>query len=98
MADVTFLPDAEADYQAALAWYCARSPKAAAGFETAVAEAVQDIAANPDLYGLLDDRHRRCPLRRYPYGLVYRVESADVLVIAVAHSRRSATYWQGRAP
>jgi plasmid stabilization system protein ParE len=98
MADVAFLPDAEADYQGALAWYRAHSPKAATGFETAVAEAVQDVASNPELYGLLDDRHRRCPLRRHPYGLIYRVEPAGVLVVAVAHSRRTAAYWQGRTP
>jgi plasmid stabilization system protein ParE len=97
MADVTFLPAAEADYQAAVAWYRARSPQAAAGFEAAVADGVQRIADNPELYGLVDDRHRRCLLRRYPYSLVYRVESAGVLVVAVAHSARSSSYWQSRA-
>lgn len=90
MADVTFLPAAEADYQGALAWYRARSSQASSGFESAVAEGVQRIAANPLLYGLMDDRHRRCLLRRYPYSLVYRVESTGIVVVAVAHSRRSS--------
>jgi plasmid stabilization system protein ParE len=97
MADVIFLPAAEADYRAALAWYRARSPQATARFEAAVADAVQRIADNSDLYGLIDDRHRQCVLRRFPYSLVYRVESEGVLVVAVAHSRRSSSYWQGRA-
>jgi len=60
MANVAFLPSAEADYQGALAWYQARSPQAAAGFEAAVAEGVQRIAQSPELYGLVDAQHRRC--------------------------------------
>ena len=56
MADVIFLPAAEADYQAALAWYRARSPQATARFEAAVVDALQRIADNSDLYGLIDDR------------------------------------------
>jgi toxin ParE1/3/4 len=97
VADVSFLPAAEADYQGALAWYQARSQSAADGFEAAVADAVQRIGDTPELYGLIDDRHRQCLLRRYPYSLIYRVEPAGVLVVAVAHSRRSASFWQGRA-
>lgn len=96
MADVTFLPAAEADYRAALAWYGARSARAAAGFEAAVAEGVQRIGADPVLYGLIDDRHRRHPLRRYPYSLIYREEPRSVLVVAAAHSRRSSSFWRGR--
>lgn len=96
MANVAFLPLAEADYQAALAWYQSRSQPAANGFEAAVAEAVQKIADHPELYALVDDRHRQCLLRRYPYSLIYRVEPDQVLVIALPHSQRSAAYWQGR--
>jgi toxin ParE1/3/4 len=97
MADVAFLPAAESDYQAALAWYRSRTEQAADNFEAAVDQAVQQIADNPELYGLVDDRHRRCLLRKYPYSLVYRVEPSGVVVIAVAHSRRSSAFWQGRA-
>jgi len=94
---VTFLPAAQAEYQGAVAWYRARSQQAADNFEAAVADAVQQIADNPQLYALIDDRHRRCILRRYPYSLVYRVEPAGVIVVAVVHSRRSSSHWQGRA-
>ena len=35
-------------------------------------------------------------LRRYPYSMIYRVEPASVLVVAVAHARRLPNWWQGR--
>jgi plasmid stabilization system protein ParE len=91
-----FLPAAEADYRQALAWYQARSPRAAAGFEAAVEDALRRIAGVPEQWPLCDDRHRFYVLRRYPYSIIYRIESGDILVIAVAHSSRSATYWQRR--
>jgi plasmid stabilization system protein ParE len=96
VADVTFLPAAEADYQSALAWYRARSQQAADRFEAAVDAALQTIGDFPELYGLLDDQHRGCVLRRYPYTIVYRIVAGDVLIVAVAHARRSSSYWQGR--
>jgi plasmid stabilization system protein ParE len=96
VANVAFLPAAETDYREALAWYQARSPQAAAGFEAAVEVALRRIADAPEQWALCDDRHRFYVLRRYPYSIIYRVENGDVLVVAVAHARRSATYWHGR--
>jgi plasmid stabilization system protein ParE len=97
MADILLLPAAEADYQAALAWYFAVNPRVANRFEDTLAKALQRIAENPHLYGLIDDRHRQCILHRFPYSLIYRIEKGDVLVVAIAQSRRSSSYWQGRA-
>jgi plasmid stabilization system protein ParE len=96
MANVSFLPAAEQDYQEALAWYQARSTQAAAGFEAAIEVALQRIGDSPEMSPLCDNRHRFYVLRRYPYSVIYRIESGDVLVVAVAHARRSPTYWQGR--
>jgi plasmid stabilization system protein ParE len=98
VADVTFLPPAEDEYRSALRWYEARSPVAAARFESEVARSVARLAANPQLYALEDDRHRLCPLGRFPYCLAYRVTPAgDVLVVALAHTARRPGYWRGRS-
>ena len=39
---------------------------------------------------------RRMLLRRFPFSLIYAIESNDVVVVAVAHQRRSPNYWKGR--
>jgi plasmid stabilization system protein ParE len=96
MAEVSLHPAAEADYEAALAWYLARSPKAAAGFEAAVEKAIEAVRDFPEAYPLRDDRHRHCPLRRYPYGLVYRVDGDRVRVVAVPHNRQMPRDWSDR--
>lgn len=96
MADISIHSDAEAEYEAAMAWYLARSDQAAAGFEEAIERALESLAANPHLHPLYDDRHRFCVLRRYPYSIIYRVDSDQVRIVAVAHSRRLPGYWSGR--
>lgn len=50
----------------------------------------------PSLGEKLDDVHRRLPLRRFPYALIFR-RDADVLsVVAIAHRRRKPRHWSPR--
>jgi plasmid stabilization system protein ParE len=97
VADVVFHPEAQAEYDAARAWYQARSPQTAARFEAEVERVVGLIGASPEMFPSYDDDHRFAVLRRFPYSLIYQVQPTQVFVVAVAHSSRAAGYWQGRA-
>jgi plasmid stabilization system protein ParE len=97
VAEVRFHPEAQAEYQAALAWYHARSQQAADRFEAEVERVLGSVAANPAMFPLYDDEHRFATLRRFPFSVVYQVLPDGVCVIALAHSRRRPGYWQGRA-
>jgi toxin ParE1/3/4 len=97
MAEISYHPEAEAEIQAATAWYLSRSRQAAIGLVEEVDRIMAMIQQFPDLQPSYDDRHRFAVLRRYPYSVVYRVEGDRIRVIAFAHSRRQAGYWQGRA-
>jgi plasmid stabilization system protein ParE len=97
VADVRFYPEAQAEYDTALAWYPSRSPRAADRFEAEVERLVGLIGATPELYPEYDDEHRYAVLRRLPYSLVYQILPAHVLVVALAHSGRAPGYWQGRS-
>jgi plasmid stabilization system protein ParE len=97
MADIHFHPDAQAEYNAALAWYQSRSPRAASRFEAEMERILGLIDASPEMFANYDDEHRFAVLRRFPYSVVYQTQSGQVYVVAVAHSSRSPGYWQGRA-
>ena len=88
MADVRFHPEAQAEYQAALAWYQARSHQAADRFEAEAEHVLDLVAANPAMFPRYDDEHRFAMLRRFPYSVVYQALPDGVYVIAVAHTRR----------
>ena len=93
MAEVSLHADAVAEYEAALAWYLARSAKAATGFETPVERALGFLADFPEACPLCDDRHRYCKVRRYPYGLVYRVDGDQVRVVGMPRDGQMPKSW-----
>lgn len=44
----------------------------------------------------LSENTRRCRLARFPYSIIYTVESDGPLVIAIAYLHRSPRYWRDR--
>jgi plasmid stabilization system protein ParE len=51
------------------------------------------IATFPEACPMRDARHRYCAVRRYPYGLIYRVDAERVRIVAVAHNRQMPGFW-----
>jgi toxin ParE1/3/4 len=96
VAEVTLHAAAEAEYEVALRWYLERSTRAAEGFEAAVDRAMEFIATFSEASPRCDDRHRYHSLRRYPYGLVYRLDGDQVRVVAITHDRQLPGFWIGR--
>jgi plasmid stabilization system protein ParE len=97
VAEVRIGEEAEAEYTEALAWYHARSARAAEGFEAAFAEALERIGQSPEQFPPCDEEgYRFAMLGRYPYSLIYRTRGETVQVVAVAHARRRPGYWSRR--
>ena len=80
----------------AYAWYQQRAGLGE-DFLSAVQEVLDRIQQNPQMYGVVYRDVRRGLLRRFPYGVFYRVETNRVLILAVYHSRRDPQGWQSRA-
>lgn len=96
MANILFHPEAQDEYEQALAWYQARGPRAAARFEAEVQRLLGLVQLNPESFPAYDDEHRFAVLRRYAYTLVYQVHPDRIFVVAVAQAGRRQGYWQGR--
>ena len=43
-----------------------------------------------------DDQRRRCPLTRFPFGVIYRVKGDRLKILAIAHRRQEPGYWRNR--
>lgn len=93
---VVFHPDAVEEARAAREWYVARSQSAADSFLAELDRGVEAIALAPERWPLFLHGTRRYLFHRFPYQLVYRVSSARVEVVAVAHGRRRPGYWRSR--
>jgi plasmid stabilization system protein ParE len=63
-----------------------------------VRAAILRIIQWPDAWQLLDEEIRRCRTHRFPYGIIYAVESGEVLVISVMHLHRHPDSWRKNLP
>ena len=96
--ELEYLEEALEEAEAVARWYAERSASAAAGFSEEVDTAESAIADFPDAWPHYDHGTRRYLLRRYPFSVIYRVESRRILIVAVAHGHRRPGYWKARLP
>ena len=92
---VKFRPQAAAEAIEVRVWYEGRRAGLGDQFETALAETVERIAANPLMYQRVRDETRRAVLTRFPYAVYFRDSGEDVIVLAV-HGRQHPRRWQSR--
>lgn len=93
---VRLLPDAIAEAKAAYEWYAERNPSAANAFISELDHGISQIQNSPERWTIHLRGTRKFLLRRFPYGVVYRINQSTIQVIAVAHGRRRPGYWKSR--
>jgi plasmid stabilization system protein ParE len=85
-----------AEVRGAAHWYRERNPDAAEAFLTEFERALLRIVEAPERWPVVEADRRRFVLRRFPFCIVYRVQSGRVEVLAVVHGRRRPGYWRDR--
>ena len=96
--DVRFHPEARSELLDAATYYEGQAD-GLGGQSIDEAQRVTDmLAASPDLGAPVAGNAtlRRWPLKRFPFYLIYRTGDEELLVLAVAHTRRRPRYWSGR--
>lgn len=61
-----------------------------------IAQARRLILEYPYAWHPMGKTLRRCHLKRFRYGLIYRVNGEVIEVVAVAHDRQKPEYWRDR--
>ncbi|MDO8720858.1 MAG: type II toxin-antitoxin system RelE/ParE family toxin [Syntrophales bacterium] len=62
-------------------------------FRDEVRKAAKRISEYPGAWSVERGEVRKCILHKFPYKLLYSVESNHVFIIAVAHQHRRPDYW-----
>ncbi len=95
MASLRLLGRADSDFDEAVAWYESRGPQVARRFEGAVTRALDQLARFPELYVATDGRNRLCPLRKFPFLIVYSYDTKtdEVVVGAIVHAKSDPRTW-----
>jgi plasmid stabilization system protein ParE len=96
MIGYRFLSPAEEEMIQAALFYERRSAHLGVDVLDDVDRVVALIRDHPKLGVPIDDEFRRMLLHRFPFTLVYAIESDAILIVAVAHQMRRPGYWRER--
>ena len=91
-----FHPEAEAELTEAMDFYEEVQPSLGEEFSMEILASISGILSYPSAWPVLEGDVRRCLVHRFPYGILYCVESGLVHVLAVMHLHRRPGYWKER--
>ncbi len=87
---------ARAEADAAAAFYSDKQPGLAQRFLDDLEETLHRIQRRPRAYRQVEGEIRKCRVAHFPYGIIYRVRSEAIEIIAVMHLRQFPGYWRQR--
>jgi len=96
MTPIDFLPAADQEMIEAARYYQSLSTGLGDDYLAEVEHAVQSIALSPQTWPILEGDLRRRLIKRFPFGILYRIEPEKILIVAVAHLRKKPGYWKKR--
>lgn len=96
MKSPIFRPAAAADVEEAYLWYENQRPGLGEEFLAAIKETIETLTANPEGFSVVHRQTRRALLRRFPYGIYFRIIDDQIVIVACMHGRRNPRRWQSR--
>ena len=95
------LHEAYSEAITAAIWYDDRQPGLGDDFLSVLRLTYDSIRTNPAgfplvEYGKESDQFRRCRMKRFPYVAVFLCRPDEIVIVAVAHTRRRPLYWLSR--
>ena len=91
-----FEANAQREIDDAVEYYDGVSPQLGDDFMEAVTRLISQILNFPKACPELSLSIRRCRVKRFPYGLIYRLGNDEIEILAVMHFSREPTYWVDR--
>lgn len=94
----TILAEGERDLERAFDYYEARRRGLGHEMIEEFRRGVDRILDFPMAWQRLDDVYRRYRLHRFPYGIVYRVDTIvdQVVIVCLMHLSQRPDWWRGR--
>ena len=91
-----FHPEAETEFLEAVEYYESCSSGLGEDFSLEVNATVQNILSYMYAWPIVEDDVRRCLTNRFPYGVLYSIESNRIYILAVIHLHRHPDCWKSR--
>ncbi len=96
IAAYRFLSAAADELAESLAYYNDISPSLSQSFLRDLDRGIDLLRNFPKTGLIVEHNFRAFPLHRFPFHLIYKIETGEIIFIAVAHQSRRDGYWKGR--
>lgn len=96
MKRIVFLDPAKAEMADAAEYYEAQADGLGFDFLAEVKRAIEHVKEFPESGQILRSGIRRRLVRRFPFGVLYRIDEEETVLVAVMHLRRRPDYWVER--
>ena len=96
MTRLSIHADALAEIDQAAAFYDLKAHGLGLRFLRAIEAGFDIIERHPERFQIFHGDRRRILIADFPYRIIYRLKSTEIRILAIAHTRRSPGYWQGR--
>ncbi len=93
MKTIRFLAPAEQEMMDAARYYEMQASGLGSDFLDKIDSAIQDISEQPERWPVLRLEVRRRLIHRFPYALLYRIDSCEIVILATMHLHRHPSYW-----
>ena len=94
--EIRFRKEAEIDLSDAASWYQLQQRGLGDEFLEELTSTIQSVQQQPFGFPIVHRDVRRALMKRFPFGVFYRVELEFIVIFAVMHASRHPLRWQSR--
>jgi plasmid stabilization system protein ParE len=88
--------EAEHDLKSVAAWYERQKYQLGQEFLDELMKVRRTLSESPLMYAAVYRQTHRAVFKRFPFGVYYRVEGDEVVIVAIMHGSRHPRRWHGR--
>lgn len=91
-----FISAAEEEFSEAVTYYENAETGLGVDFVFTILNCIDRLEKFPLLGTPTDEGFRSFPIDKFPFSIIYAVNSEEIVIFAVAHNSRRPGYWSGR--
>ena len=91
-----FLEIAQKEFDDSFEYYEFQQKDLGYRFVDEIKKSIERISFFPHTWQKITTNTRRCLVKSFPYGVIYKICDEKILIVAVANLHRKPNYWKDR--